>query len=119
MKCKECGHEIETEDYIKVICEKLNKEFRIYKWENKKFKDFPIPKGFNWASVFDFIYLYDNDLIELEKYPIYYYMNKISKKNRSGLSGLYLGGGLCLGSLWGGLADSGSGGRVIISKKLK
>ena len=117
MKCPHCKKEIKTEDYIKIICKKLKKEFRIYKWENKKFKEFPMPKGFNWAQMFDFIYLYDNDLIELEKYPVYYFMNKISKKN--GLSGLYLDGDLNLDSIWGGLADSGSGGRVIISKKLK
>jgi len=113
MKCKECGHEIETEDYIKVICKKLKKEFRIYKWEDKKFKDFPMPKGFNWAEIFDFVYLYDNDLIELEKYPVYYYLNKISKKNnKSGLSRLYLDRDLNLGY-------SNSDGRVVISRELK
>ena len=122
MKCKECGHEIETEDYIKVICKKLKKEFRIYKWEDKKFKDFPMPKGFNWAEIFDFVYLYDNDLIELEKYPVYYYLNKISKKNnKSGLSRLCLDRvlNLDLGSSWYGLAYSDSGGRVVISRELK
>ena len=119
MKCKHCGHEIEKEDYIKIICKKLKKEIRIYKWENKKFKDFPMPKGFKWTEVFDFIYLYDNNLIELEEYPVEYFMNKLSKKNKSGLSRLVLNWVLDLFSFWDYLANSYSSGRVVISREIK
>ena len=119
MKCEKCGHESkEIEDYEKIVCKKLKKEFRIYKWEDKKFSDFPMPIGFDWAEVFDFVYLYDNDLIKLEKFPVDYFTNKISKKNKPVLSRLYLSRNLVLVSNWDNLADSGSNGRVVVSKEL-
>ena len=108
---------------IKTIkCKKLKKEFRIYKWEDKQFKDFKMPKGFDWAEHKDFIYLYDNDLIELEKYPVFYHTKNQSKKNiKNGwsLSRLCLYWDLDLGSGGGDLADSIASGRVVISRKIE
>ena len=119
MKCKECGHEIET-DYIKIICKELKKEFRIYKWENKPLKDFKFPKGFKWAKHSDVIYLYDNDLIELKQYPVYYFTDAMSKKNKNkwSVSRLCLGGGLDLGSYDEYLAVSNPYGRVVCEREL-
>jgi len=111
--------ELEDKDFIEIKCKKLNKTFRIYKWENKPFKDFPMPKGFNWAKYSDFVYLYDNDLIELEKYLVEYYVENYSKKNiKNGydLSRLFVYGDGGLYSEVVVLADSGDYSRVVVVK---
>ena len=111
----------EKDKPIIIICKELKKEFRIYKWD-KIFKDFPMPKDFNWCEYQDFIYLYDTDLIILEKYPICYYCKNISKKNIKNkwqLSGLCLGRSLDLGSNNDYLDNSDSNGREVISRSLK
>jgi len=110
--------EQENKDFIEIKVKKLNKIIRIYKWEDKVFKDFIMPKDFNWCEVNDFIYLYDNDLIKLEKYPIYYFCKYINNKHKDKLSRLYLDGGLDLDSDWDDLASSYSGGRVVVSKEI-
>lgn len=102
----------QEKDFIEV------KDFRIYKWSNPV-KDFPMPKGFELAKERDFIDLYDNDLIELEKYPVIYFTKNRSEKNAMngfGLSRLYLSGDLYLGSGNGDLADSDDDGRVVVRK---
>jgi len=115
---------LETQEIDKpiiIICKELKKEFRIYKWENKPFKYFPMPKKFDWCEYSDFIYLYDNDLIELEIYPVYYFTKNQSKKNiKNGwnLSRLYLGRDSYLVSSYDSLASSSSYGRVCICRKL-
>ena len=103
------------QDYQKIIYK--NKEFRIYKWENKQFKDFSMPKGFDFAEANEFIELYDNDKIELEVWK-YYITKHISKKQQKkvlGLSWFYLSGDLVLYSSNDVLANSDEGGRVVIS----
>ena len=116
MKCKECGHEVEIE--FEVIKD-LNKEIRIYKWEDKLIKDFKMPKGFKLAEHKDFVKLYDKNKIKLEKYPIVYFTENQSKKNiKNGweLSRFYLYSDLDLDSDGRVLADSDSDGRVVICK---
>ena len=108
----------QEKDFIEV------KDFRIYKWA-KPIKDFPMPKGFQMAEFQEFVDLYDNDLIELEKYPVKYFLKHYSKKQQKKewcLSGLYLGRNLVLGSDNDDLAYSSVNGRVVvhrISKKVK
>ena len=116
---KELKGKINNKEFISIKSNK--REFRIYKWENKILKDFPIPKGFEFAEERDFIDLYDNDLIELEQYPIVYFTKNRSQKNiKKGwiFSGLYLNWLLDLGSV-GGLGVSYSDGRVVVVSKLK
>ena len=59
--CPNCNQEMKT-DYISIEKDK----FRIYKWD-KPVKDFPMPEGYELIEERDFIDLYDNDKIELEK----------------------------------------------------
>ena len=109
--CPNCNQEMKT-DFISIEKDK----FRIYKW-NKRVKDFPMPKGYELAEERDFVDLYDNDKIELEKYPVIYFTKNRSKKNIKngwGLSWLCLGGILGLVSGSGSLAGSGDGGRVVL-----
>lgn len=108
-----------TKDFKKIIYK--NKEFRIYKWENKPFKNFPIPEGFNWSEYFDFVKLINEDKIELEQYPSCYYTKSQFKQNLKdyGLSRLCLGWGLNLRSSGEGLAGSDADGRVVVVRSLK
>lgn len=108
-------------NFIQIICKELKKEFRIYKWENKPFKDFPIPKDFKWCKYSDFIYLYDNDLFKIEKYPSVYITENKSNKNIKkgfGVSRLFLGRLLVLFSSDKVLAGSADVGRVVVERKL-
>lgn len=101
---------------------KLKKEFRIYKWEDKPFKDFKMPNEFSFAEHSDFIYLYDNNLIELERFPVAYFIKNWSERNiKNGweLSRVYLDGNGILGSYNDGLEDSIVAGRVVVSKEIK
>ena len=117
--CKHCGQEIK--EFQTIICKELKKELRIYKWEDKPFKDFLMPKGFDWAEHNEFVFIYDNSLIELEKYPVVYMTKNVSKKNIKNswkLAGFYVGSdGLV--SDFGSLEDSSGSGRVVISKEIK
>ena len=119
MKCKTCGHEIVAQDFQKIIYK--NKEFRVYKWESKPFKDFICPKGFDFAEFNDFVELYDNKKIELEVWKYYFvkHFSKIQQTKEYCLSRLYLYGGLDLWSDFEDLGDSVSVGRVCVSRKLK
>jgi len=102
-----------------IKCKKLNKVFRICKWENKKIKDFPMPKGFELAEFYDFNYLYDKELFEVENYPVEYFVKNWSKKNiENGWGACRLGcdrDGNWVAS-WYRLDYSNVGGRVVISK---
>ena len=97
------------------------KNFRIYKW-SKPVKEFVIPKGFRMAEFQEFVDLYDNDLIELEKYPVKYFLKHYSKKQQKKeycLSRLYLNWNLYLVSDNDNLADSDGSGRVVLVKEKK
>ena len=119
MKCPHCNKEIET-DYISIICKELKKEFRIYKWEDKPLENFKFPEGFKWAKHSDVIYLYDNDLLKLEQYPVCYFTDAMSKKNKKnwGVSWLCLYRYLDLYSSNGNLADSDPNSRVVCEREL-
>ena len=109
--CPHCNQEIKK-DFISIEKDK----FRIYKWD-KSVKDFPIPEGYELAEERDFIDLYDNDKIELEKYPVIYFTKNKSKKNIKnglGLSRLYLYWYLGLDSNLSYLAGSDDNGRVVL-----
>jgi len=93
-----------------------NKIFRIYVWEDKKIRDFPMPKGFDFAKFNDFIELYNNDKVELEVWK-YYYLKHFSTKQQTKdycLSGLCLGGNLSLSSSYCDLDGSSSNGGIVV-----
>lgn len=98
-----------------------NKEFRIIKWEKKPFKDFPMPKGFDWCEPKDFVELYDNDKIKLEVWKSYMVKNCSKKNVKKGwaLSRFFLGGGSDLDSYDWYLEYSSGSGRVVVSRELK
>ena len=109
---------MKTKEYIEIKCKELNKTFRIYKWE-KKIKNFPMPKGFELAEFNDFNYLYDNELFEVENYPVEYFVRNWSKKNIKngwGVCRLYRYRGGYWDARWDWLDYSNVGGRVVISK---
>lgn len=121
MKCPHCNKETE-EDYQTIISKELKIEFRIYKWESKPIKDFKIPKDFSFTKHSDFVYLHDNDLFELEKYPVEYFVENYSKKNVRDsweISGLCLYGYSGLNSRDECLAGSDDYGRVVISREIE
>ena len=107
--------ELKNQDYQEI---KYNgKIFRIYKWENKEFKDFPIPKGFHWCEYFDFIELINEEEIKLEEYPIFYYTKNQFKNNiKKGweLSRVYFDRDGYVLSYDGNLQDSIGNGRVVV-----
>lgn len=127
-KLKEQVEKLEAEIKLESEKEKLkfqtfiinNKEIRIYKWEEKPFKEFPMPKDFDWCDYKDFIDLANTQTLEF--YPIYYYMKnpyKYSIEQRYELASACLNGVGDWGSSNEGLADSNGDGRVVISKDLK
>ena len=99
-----------------------NKEFRIYRWESKPFRDFKIPKGFKLAEHKDFIELFDNKLINYPKkdWEIYFVKHYSKRKQKEGyISRLYLDGDSDLGSWGEALADSDDDGRVVVSREIE
>ena len=111
---KSIKKDLEIQGFQEIIYK--NKEFRIYKWEDKPIKDFKIPKGFDFANFQDFVELYDNNKVELEVWKYYYvkHFSKIQQTKEWCLSRLYLGGNLDLRSGGGNLASSNSDGRVVV-----
>ena len=112
----------ETEEVITEDFETINfndKEFRIYKLEDKEIGEFKIPEGFKLAKHSQFIELFDNKLIVYPKESyLYYFVEHYSKlKTEEGyLSSCFLGGDSSLGSDVSGLADSDGIGRVVVVK---
>ena len=94
------------------------KEFRIYKWENKPFKDFPMPEGFKWCPYFEFVELVNKEKFKAEEYPIYYYSwnpFELNHKNKYWeLARAYLNGDGYWVSYGGNLASSYDNGRVVV-----
>ena len=116
MKCPHCKKDIEREDYQTINYNK--KEFRIYKWEDKKFKDFPMPKGYTWAEYFDVVELVNKEKLEFTKpyEETYICKNQFKQNKKYCLSGLCLGDGLGLGSSGSGLGSLSGSGRVVLVK---
>jgi hypothetical protein len=116
---EELRKDLQDQNFQSIIYK--GKEFRIYNWEDKPIKDFPIPKGFDFAEFSDFVELYDEKKIELEVWRYYHvkHFSKIQQTKEYGLSWLYLNRLL---GLWSGnddLAGSRSGGRVVVSREIK
>lgn len=110
----------QNQDFIKLNYK--NKEFRIYEWENKPFKDFPMPQGFNFADASLVDELVNKEIFQPEQYKWYVFKQRYPKINKDyGLSRLYLDRVLDLGSSGEDLGDWNSDGRVIVmrSQKLK
>jgi len=116
MKCPYCKKEIETE-YQEIKYK--GKTYRIYKWESKPFKDFSIPKGFNWCPYIDFLELINKKIIELEEYPVEYFTEQQFELNKEKypLSRFYLNWYSYLNSDNRYLDNSNGYGRVVLKKK--
>lgn len=115
-KIEEQIKKLQDEELSKDFIEADKGRIRIYKW-SRQVKDFPMPKGFELIEERDFIDLYDNDLIKLQKYPVIYFTKNKSKKNVKvgwSLSRLCLYSDLDLYSNVSYLADSNDYGRVVI-----
>lgn len=112
MKCKTCGHELE--DY-KIIKEG-KKEFRIYKWEDKPFNEFKIPKGFRICEFQEVNKLIEDKLIKYSgDWEVFFtkHFNKMYQKK--GISRLYLVENV-LYSINDYLTNSNFDGRVVVVK---
>ena len=99
-----------------------NKEFRIYKWESKPFRDFKIPKGFELTEHKDFMELFDNKLIDYPKegWEVYFVKHYSKRKQKEGyISGLYVGRDSGLDSWNEDLAGSDDFGRVVVSRRIE
>ena len=74
-----------------------------------------MPKGFELAEFNDFNYLYDNELFEVENYPVEYFVRNWSKKNIKkgwGACRLYRSRYGYWNANWNGLDYSNADGRV-------
>ena len=89
-------------------------EYRIYKWENKLFKDFVCPEGFRWVDFKEFSDLVNNTEFEWEKYPVWYYSTNLFKNNYWELARAFLNSDGIWYSNNDRLADSNGYGRVVV-----
>jgi len=107
----------EKQSEFKLIKHK-GKEYRLYKWENKPFKDFPMPNGFDFAEFKEAVELYNEDKLELESWKpvITKHFSKKQQKKQYCLSWLCLCRYSGLHSDSGGLAGSSEGGRILVVK---
>lgn len=97
------------------------KEIRIYKWENKLFKDFPMPAGFDWCEYFDFVELVNNSNFEFKEFPVIYLTKNQFQRNFGCdwfLSRVYLSRNGVVISNYDDLQDFSDGGRVVVSRNL-
>ena len=96
------------------------KVFKIYKWENKRIRDFKIPKGWDFAKYQDVIDLFDNKIIDYPKEGFREYFCKHYSKRKQKeklMSGFFLGRYSNLNSNDRNLENSDDYGRVVIVKK--
>ena len=99
-----------------------NKEFRIYRWESKPFRDFKITKGFELTEHKDFMELFDNKLINYpnDDWEVYFVKHFSKRKQKEGyISGLCLYETSGLYSRYEGLASSDDDGRVVVSRRIE
>jgi len=92
-----------------------NGDIKIIKWENKKYGDFTIPKGYKWCNFFDFMGLVNSKEFKLVVWDDYILEN-YHKLNNYSLSRVFLGSDGNLDSYYRILADSSDVGRVVIQK---
>jgi hypothetical protein len=111
MRCEKCGHEID-EEFQKIVYKEKN--YRIYKWEKKPFKDFVCPKGFRGVDYKEFSDLVNNTKFNWEQYPVSYYSTNLIKNNYWELTRAYLNDDGDWGSINGHLAGSDDCGRVVV-----
>jgi hypothetical protein len=94
------------------------KEFRVYKWENKKFSDFPIPKGYNFAEFSDVTDMINKKkLIFTEPYKETYICKNILDNKNYLLSRVCFGRSGNVFSNGGDLQYSYDDGRVVLVKQ--
>ena len=93
------------------------KEFRIYKWEDKKIGDFKYKKNEVLAEYSEFIELFDKKLIDYPKEDYVEYFTKhqsIRKQKENILSGCYFNRSSYLSSISSDLSSSDDSGRVVV-----
>lgn len=98
-----------------------NKEFRIYKWENKPVGDFIYPKGFRMSEFQEFVELIDNGLIKYNSDWEYFWVkhfSKLQQKKKFCLSRLFLDVHV-LNSDNDDLLNSNRYGRIVCVRDLK
>lgn len=92
------------------------KEYRIYKWENKSFKDFSCPEGFQWADFKEF-----SDLVNETKFSweqnVWFYSTNLLKNNYWKLARACLYGDDSWYSVSDNLAGSSDYRRVVLKEK--
>ena len=120
LQIKELEQKEEQEEFQ--LINYKNKEFRIYKWENKPVRDFVYPKGFKLIEYSEFIDLFDNKIIDYpkENWEVYFTKHYSKRKQKENiLSGFYLNyiGILDVGD--DNLASSDGNGRVVLVWNLK
>lgn len=94
-----------------------NKEIRIYKWENKPFKDFPIPEGFEIIDFNTFNKLIEKEIIKLEVWKYYFIKHWNKQMREKGFMSrvfLYSDGYLC--SYYDAIGYSDDSGRMVVIK---
>ena len=92
-----------------------DKNIKIIKWENKKFSDFPMPKGYDFAEYQDFCNLINDKKIEPKRWEVFVTKNLFQNKKYP-LFGAFLddGGSWCpYGDV---LPNSNDDGRMVIKK---
>jgi len=119
MKTQKEKLEAEENKNKPIIIKAYNTEFQIHIWENKPFKDFPMPKGFDFADASQVDKLVNDNLFKPEQFKWYVFKQRYKINKNYGLSGLYLNWYLSLGSYGESVADSDSDGRVILQKVKK
>ena len=106
----------ETQDFQELTYKKDT--YRIYRWENKEFGKFLIPKDFEFCPYFDFVELVNNKVFTMEIYKEYVCKNAFNNPDWV-LVRVYLGwyGGIVAGNDY--LQGSDPSGRVVLKKVRK
>lgn len=92
-----------------------DKNIKIIKWEKKKFGDFPMPKGYDFANFQDFCNLINNKKIKTVDYEYFITKNPLTNKSYP-LFGTCSSGGGGWNAGYDVLSSSGRYGRVVIKK---
>jgi len=117
---KELEEEQEQTEFESIIYN--NKEFRIYKWENKPIKDFVYPKGFGLIEHSEFTNLFNNEIIDYPKkgWVVYFTKHYSKRKQKENiLSRCFLDRNSGLDSGDSSLSYSNGDGRVVLVRVRK
>ena len=92
-----------------------NGEIKIIKWENKPYKDFEMPEGYEWADYFKLVKLINEGKLDFDKN--HRFLTKTYfKRDYWDLRGVYLDDDLDVGADGGSWSDSDGDSRVVIQK---